>query len=368
MTLFDPITINTMTLKNRIVMPAMQLRLGLGNARARTYYLTRARGGVGAIIMSATSVDLLTDDQAWGRPDGVSRFVEKMQAFTQQVRQAGAKIGIQLWHGNQFPAGNGSDNPRAEQAAPSAADDRRAMTIAEIEAVIQKFGRAAATARAAGFDFVEVHGAHGYLVCQFFSGADNQRTDRYGGDVPKRMRFGIELVQAMRSATGPDYPIFYRIGAQEKRAGGITLAQSKAFAVELEKAGVDAFDVSIGKGQGQNASPGKRANPGTFAPLAEAIKSVVSVPVMAVGRINTFEVGQAILTQGRADMVGVGRQMIADPQWPEKIRSGAHDTIIACTSCNTCFTPLRNNQWRPGMQICKVNPLAGREMDAVQAP
>ena len=365
MKLFEPMNINSMELKNRIIMPAMQLRLGICNPRAQRYYLTRAQGGVGAIIMCATSVDLLCHDRAWGRPDAVARFVMKMQEFTQQVRQSGVRIGIQLWHGNQLPAGSGADNPEAEQVGPSAMDDRRAMTTTEIESVIHQFGQAAATAKRAAFDFVEVHGAHGYLACQFFSGADNHRNDQYGGDLPRRMRFGLEVVAAMRAAVGPSFPIIYRLGADEKRPGGITLRQSKSFAIELEKAGVDAFDVSIGKPVGRSAAPGKRAKTGTYVPQAEAIKSVVSVPVMAVGRINTLDLAQSIVQDGRADFVGVGRQLIADPQWPNKIKAGRHDDIIACTSCNTCFTPLRNSKWRPGMRICKVNPRAGREIDPV---
>ncbi|MFZ1983585.1 MAG: NADH:flavin oxidoreductase [Desulfatitalea sp.] len=366
MKLFDPLTINGMTLKNRIVMPPMQLRMGLGNPRVRAYYLARAQGGAGAIIMCATAVDLLVDDAAWGRADGVQRLVDTMRTFTDEVRQTGARIGIQLWHGNYWPAGSGGERPDAEQVAPSATGKRRALTVAEIQAIIGKFAGAAATSRNSGFDFVEVHGAHGYLVCQFFSGADNRREDSYGGDLQGRMRFSVETVQAMRLAVGKDFPIFYRLGAEERRPGGITLRQSRAFAVELQKAGVDAFDVSIGATVGRSASPGPRAKPGTFVPLAQSIKAAVSVPVMALGRINAPELAEAILTEERADLVGIGRQLIADPQWPDKVRTGRADRIVACLSCNGCFQPLRNSEWswKSDKALCKVNPSAGREVDA----
>lgn len=363
MKLFEPLTVNGMTLKNRIIMPALQLRLGLGNRRARAFYLERAAGGAGAIIMCATAVDLFTHDSAWGRPGGVEQFVARMQSVNAEIRAAGARVGIQLWHGNQLPAGNGGTVAGADQVAPSAVEDRRALTIAEIQEIIDKFAQAAATARSAGFDFVEVHGAHGYLVCQFFSGADNRRRDRYGGNPAKRMRFGLETVAAMRSAVGKAFPIFYRLGAEERRPGGITLRQSRAFAVELEKAGVDAFDISVGNTTGRSASPSRKARMGTFVPLAEAIKKEVSVPVMAVGRINLPEVAEAILTGSRADAVGIGRQLIADPQWPAKVHNGRAKDIVACLSCNTCFRPLRSNRWKPGDPICKVNPRAGREVD-----
>jgi 2,4-dienoyl-CoA reductase-like NADH-dependent reductase (Old Yellow Enzyme family) len=344
----------------------MQLQLGLTNRRARAFYLTRAKGGVGAIIMCATSVDFFIEDSVWGRPNGVALFVERMRSFTDEIRQTGAKIGIQLWHGNQWPAGTGETIPGTEQVAPSAKDDRRPLTSAEIERIIGKFAQAAGTAQSAGFDFVEIHGAHGYLVCQFFSGADNQRTDRYGGDLEGRMRFGVATVEAMRQTVGEKFPIIYRLGAQEKRPGGITLRQSRAYAKQLQKAGVDAFDISIGLPEGSkamNASPGPKAKMGTYVPLAEAIKKQVTVPVMAVGRINRPEVAEAILTEGRADLIGIGRQLIVDPQWPLKVAEGRSEEIVACKSCNTCFQPLLGTRWKFGDPICRVNPEAGREVD-----
>jgi 2,4-dienoyl-CoA reductase (NADPH2) len=367
MKLFDPLTINSLKIKNRIVMPAMQLQLGLTNRRARAFYLARAEGGVGAMIMCATSVDFFLDDALWGRPNGAALFIERMKIVNEEIRQAGSRIGIQLWHGNQWPAGSGMPLAEAEQVAPSAREDRRELTVGEIEQIIEKFARAAAGAKQAGFDFVEVHGAHGYLVCQFFSGADNQRTDRYGGSLENRMRFGLELVRATRQAVGEDYPIIYRLGAEEKRPKGITLRQSRKFAAALEKAGVDALDISIGLPAGAgiaHASPGPRARMGTLVPLAEAIKKEVTIPVMGVGRINRPEVAEEILQEGRVDWIGIARQLIADPDWPNKAAEGRGETIVACKSCNNCFRPfMGDKRWKPGDAICKVNPQAGRESD-----
>jgi 2,4-dienoyl-CoA reductase (NADPH2) len=362
--LFEPITIRGMTLKNRIIMPAMQLMLGLKNRRAQAFYLERSRGGAGAIIMCATSVDLFLEDEAWGRSEGARLFIESMRSITDEIRKGGAKIGIQLWHGNQWPAGSGGPLiPGAQSVAPSAVDDKQALTKDEIQSIVIKFGSASAKAKEAGFDFVEVHGAHGYLPCQFFSGADNQRTDEYGRDLRGRMRFGLEMVHSMRREVGKEFPIFYRIGAEEKRPGGITIKESQAYAAELEKAGVDIFDVSIGLPTGRNASPTKRAKMGTFVNLAEAIKKSVSVPVMAVGRINLPEVAESILKEGKADLIGVARQLLADPFWPQKIKEGRADEVVACKSCNTCFIPMRSGTWKPGNPICAVNERAGREVD-----
>jgi len=364
MKLFEPLTIKKMKLKNRIVMAPMQLVLGLTNKRARAYYMERAKGGVGSIVMAATSVDLFLDDNAWGRPDGVVKFLESMKSFTDKIRITGAKIGIQLWHGNQFPAGSGAPSfPGSKLIAPSATDEMKEITKDEIQLIIGKFAMVSKKAMESGLDFIDLHGAHGYLLCQFFSGADNKRTDEYGGDLYARMRFGLETVKSVRDAVGDDFPVFYRLGAEEKRAGGVTLRQSKLFAVELEKAGVDVMDVSLGNVANRNASPTKRARMGTFVHLAEAIKQNVKVPVIAVGRINTPEIAEAVLTEGRADLIAIGRQLLTDPEWPNKVKKGHADKIIPCESCNTCFRPLLSSKWRPGDQICKVNERAGREID-----
>lgn len=362
MKLFEETTIGKMKVKNRIVMPAMQLALGLTNKRARAYYLERARGGVGTIIMSGTSVDLMNEDKAWGRPDSIARLKKEMKSFTREIHKQGAKIGIQLWHGNQIPAGAGTPIPGAELVAPSAVGKMKKLSLKEIQSIIDKFATASKNAKDYGLDFIQLHGAHGYLLNQFFSGVDNQRTDKYGGSLEKRMQFGIEVVQAVRQAVGKNYPVSYRLGTREDIPGGVTLSQAKKFAVELEKAGVNFFDISLGKNLKRSASPTRRANMGTFADLAAGIRSVVNVPVMAVGRINTGKVARQILKDKKADLVGVARQLIADPQWPNKVQNRREKSIIACESCNTCFKPIRSGKWRPGDQICKVNPLAGREI------
>jgi len=364
MKLFTPLTVRNMTLKNRIVMAPMQLAMGFNNQRVRDYYLERAKGGVGAIIMHATAVDLFVEDAAWGRPGGVKKFMANMTSFTEAVRAAGARIGIQLWHGNQLPAGSGVPNlPESKQVAPSAKDGMVEMSREEIRTITRKFVLASENAKTAGFDFIDLHGAHGYLLCQFFSGADNKRTDAYGGDVRKRMRFGLDVVKAVREGVGDTFPVFYRIGAEEPREGGVTKKQGVLFAVELEKAGVDVMDVSVGGGTGLSASPSKKAVMGTFAHLSTSIKEKVNIPVIAVGRINTGEVAESILTQEKADLVAIGRQLLADPFWPEKVRDGQTDDLVACESCNTCFGPLMGGKWKPGDSVCKVNPRAGKESE-----
>ena len=367
MNLLEPITIRGVEFKNRVVMAPMQVGVGVRSSRARAYYLERAKGGVGTIIMAATPADIFATDDAWGQPGGVDAFLDGTRPLIDDVHQAGARIGIQLWYGNQFPAVIGtSQDTRGESVAPSATTEGRQLTIPEIEVIISRFAQAAANARRAGFDFVEVHGAHGYLICQFFSPATNRRDDEYGGDLVRRMRFGTECVSAMRAAVSDDYPIFYRLGAWEDIADGITVDDSARFAAELEKAGADVIDVSFGgmSGAGVIASPGPDQPEGTFVPLAEAIKRRVKAPVIAVGRFRTPQVAEEVLAQGKADMIAIGRQLIADPHWPEKVAMGRTEDIIPCISCNAC---LETGLAGPGLK-CSVNAASGSEAEWTIVP
>jgi 2,4-dienoyl-CoA reductase-like NADH-dependent reductase (Old Yellow Enzyme family)/thioredoxin reductase len=367
MKLLEPIIIRGVEFKNRMVMPPMQVGVGMRSSRAKAYYMERARGGVGTIIVAATSVDLFATDDSWGRPGGVDAFIDGLRPLIVDVHQAGTRIGVQLWHGNLFPAGTGTpQDRRGEPVAPSDTAEERSLTVSEIETIISRFAQAAANVRRAGFDFVEVHGAHGYLACQFFSPATNRRDDEYGGDLARRMRFGTQCVSAIRAAVGDDYPIFYRLGAWEDIPGGINLDDSTHFAVELEKAGTDIIDVSLGgmAGQGFTGSPGPEQSEGTFVPLAEAIKRGVEVPVIAVGRFRTPQIAEEVLVEGKADMVAIGRQLIADPYWPEKVATGRTEDIVPCISCNACF-----ETGFAGLGLkCSVNAFAGREAELTIEP
>ncbi len=358
MKLFQPLTVRGMTLRNRIVMPPMQVGVGYRSQRAKSYYGERAKGGVAAITVAGTSVDLFVSDDAWGRPGGLATFIEGAHFLTEMVHQAGARIGVQLWHGNRFPAGMGGEN-QGEAVAPSPRGEMRALTVLEIEEIVARFAQAAAKAKEIGFDYAEVHGAHGYLVCQFFSPADNGRVDEYGGDLTGRMRFGIECVKAMRRAVGEHYPLFYRLGAWEDRPGGITIDDSVEFATQLEKAGVDVLDVSVGAAIRPSLSPsvGSAEPEGVLVPYAAAVKRKVRIPVIAVGRIKTSALAESVLAEGKADLVAVGRQLIADPFWPQKVAEGKEDEIVPCISCNVCFdTGFMGSGLR-----CSVNASVTRE-------
>jgi 2,4-dienoyl-CoA reductase (NADPH2) len=215
-------------------------------------------------------------------------------------------------------------------------------------------------ARDAGFDAIDVHGAHHSPLMRLLSPLQNQRPDRYGGSAENRRRVQVETVQAIRAAVGPDYPILYRFSASSFRPGGVDLAVTAPFARALEAAGVDCMDVSAGGLHPEaSAHPGRRMPPGCFAELASGIRAAVGVPVIAVGRIATREVAESILAQGQADLVALGRSLIADPDWPAKLYEGRDDEIVPCLWENAGC--LRDSIGAGKPIRCIQNPEAGHE-------
>lgn len=370
MKLFEPITVRGMTIKNRIIMSSMGVGLGYTNKRVIDFYVERAQGGVGAIIIGAGIPDLFMNDEVWGKPGGVDSFIKRLQTLTTAVNDAGAKIGIQFIYGNRYPLR--LDLTSGELVAPSArietdpsrhafvkpGETLRELTLEEISSIIEKIAKAAAGAKAAGFNFVELHNGHGMLHCQFFSPTTNFRTDKYGGDPKRRMTFGVETVRAMRSAVGDNFPLFVRHGAVDAVPDGASLADGVAYAVELEKAGADVLNVSLATPPICGGYVPTGEDPvGTHVHLAEAVKRQVSVPVIAVGRIKTPEVAEAVLSQGKADMIAIGRQLFADPFWPRKVAEGKIGDIVPCIDCHECYERATAGE---GVE-CTVNYCTGRE-------
>jgi len=373
MKLFEPITIRGMTIPNRIVYPAIQMNMGLTNRRARAFYTERAIGGTGLLLSANIAIDNFASEELWGGSDALAGFIKRLGQLVQQIHDAGAKMGVQLWQANRFPQGRGTQisdvemfPDSGERIAPSPREDMRELTIPEIESIIYRFAKGARNVRDAGFDCVELHGAHAYLPCQFSAHETNQRNDKYGGDSRRRMQFGIDLVTATRAFVGPDFPIFFRLGVLEK--DGKVDPDSIAYARELEKAGVDCLNISTGGFAKTPVTPGKNAKMGTLVFLAEAIKPHVNVPVIAVGKINTPDIAEAILEQGRADMVAIGRQLIADPFWPKKVRENRIDEIVACDSCNiNCSSSAFKRSLPEDAPLCKNNERVGKEWE-IPAP
>ena len=337
--LFDPLRIKEVELKNRIVFAPLVTNFGLRNEKAVNYFAERARGGAGLIIVHGTPVDLFLKD----------RVVRDLEPLVSKVHGQGAKIAVQLWHGNEL---NG------QAVVPSARESFRQISREEIRTVVDKFATAARNCREARFDGAEVHGAHGYFINQFFSPLTNQRTDEYGGNAEKRMLLAMELIVAMREAAGEKFLLIYRHSAVNGLPGGTSIEESARLARALENHWLDIFDVSAGFGQGSALSiPDASAPEGTHADLAARIKASVSIPVIAVGRIQSRAAAEKILAEGKADLVALGRQLLADPFWPKKVQEGREDEVVLCNYCNTCTEEMRAG--RP--IICAQNPHLGLE-------
>jgi 2,4-dienoyl-CoA reductase-like NADH-dependent reductase (Old Yellow Enzyme family) len=337
--LFDPLAFKGVTLRNRVVFAPVVTNFGLRNDQTRGYYAERARGGAGLIIVHGTPVDLFLKE-GW---------VRQLKPLVDAVHGEGASIAVQLWHGNDLGG---------EAVAPSPQGPCRSVTHEEIRTVVEKFAAAAGHCREAGFDGAEVHGAHGYFIHQFFSPLTNQRADDYGGSLENRMRLAMEIVKAMRRAAGEGFLLLYRHSAVEGIPGGTTLEESVRLAKALRVHWLDVFDVSAGRGQKDNLSiPEASAPEGTYADLAGEIKSAASIPVIAVGRVQRRAVAERILEEGKADLVALGRQLLADPLWPRKVEEGREGEVIPCTYCNFC-----TREMHAGRPIaCPQNPGLGKE-------
>jgi len=365
-----------MKLKNRIIFLAHETNFGIRNERCSAYYSERAKGGAAAIIKNGLITDLMLKEG----------FLQDIQKWlVDPIHNSGAKVGAQIWYGNQYPSYVPKGGTQ-EWVAPSAGQpilftarhqhffDKtrriycRELSTSEIEDIISRWARAALKARDIGFDFVEIHGSHSHnLAQQFFSPLDNHRADQYGGGLRGRMRFTLDLVREIRKAVGTDYPIFWRLSAEEDVPGGITLAENLALASEAVSLGVDVIDPSYAGDVAQHPEltdacppvPTAESMEGTFVPYAEAFKRKTGAFAVAVGRISRPEAAEAVLSEGRADMIGMCRQLIADPYWPEKVAAGQLDDIRPCITCQTCV----DTAMRQEPVVCSVNPWAGREND-----
>lgn len=363
-TLFEPIRINTMEIKNRWAMAAMGTGLCVGmegyvSQRVKDYYATRAKGGVGLIIMETVMVDWETGRNT----DAVmciddDRFIPGQSELVEAIQEHGTKVAIQLLH-----AGNEARIP-GEKLAPSAIPHRtgtpRELTKDEIIWLVSRYADAAERAKRAGYDAIELHGAHRYLIAQFLSPETNKRQDEYGGDVVGRARFLVEILRAIREKVGPDYPVWTRMNAREDGIeNGLALEDGQRIARMAQEAGADAIDVS---GWGKDA-PGQK--PGDLLPLAKVIKQVVSVPVMAVGGRITPELAEQALEDNMTDIVMIGRGLIADAEYVKKVAQGKEEDIRPCISCWECI-PMEHfvgtGQWNQKESIsCAVNAEMGHE-------
>ena len=323
--LLDPINIRHLELKNRIVLPPMATNKA-GSHGAVTdsvveHYVKRARAGVGLIIVEHAYV--LPGGKAHGKQLGIhqDKLVPGLRKLAEAVHQSGSKVGIQINHaGSRTSIEVIGVQPLAPSNVPVPGDEAgpRPASASELEKISSAFASAARRAVEAGFDFVEVHGAHGYLPSAFLSPYTNRRSDLYGGSLENRCRFPLEVVSKVRQAIGRDFILFYRLGADDLTPGGLTIGESARFASLLAAAGVDCIDVS--GGLCGSAPEHLQSIQGYFVPLAEAIKEAVGLPVIVAGGITEPEFADRLIRAQRVDLVAVGRAQLKDPRWAARAR------------------------------------------------
>ncbi|MFQ5925137.1 MAG: FAD-dependent oxidoreductase [Dehalococcoidia bacterium] len=367
--LFQPIKVGGLELKNRIVCLSVMTGYGADDMvtdRLKTYYAERARGGAALLITGIIMPSSL------GRPvpgmTGIyhDRFIPGLRQLTDVVHAQGAKIAAQIGLQYNWAKGEGA---ATEEVAPSEVATRRgpaprALTLAEIQQMVTEFSDGARRARDAGFDAVELHCGIGYMINRFLSPCTNKRSDEYGGNLENRMRFLLEIIEFSKRKAGADYPLICRISGDEFMEGGHTLEDCKKLASFLEKAGVHCLNIQAGWHESPRPLSHMSVPRGAFVYIAEEIKKVVAIPVVAAYRINDPILAEEILAQGRADLIGMARPLIADPELPHKAREGRFDDIRPCIACGHCLDSVLGGD----PMECAVNARVGREAEYTIEP
>lgn len=362
--IFRPGQIGNLEIKNRLVKPAQHMSAatedGFITQDQVNYYSLWARGGVGLIIVEMSAIDLEgAAEIAMMIEIGSDEYVPGLANLAKAIKDNGARACIQLNHGGGVKVGEPAFAPSAYlyQNVMGIEQMSQELTEPQIEEIIVNFGKAGLRAKKAGFEAVEIHMAHGYLIDQFFSAKYNLRTDKWGGALENRMRFPLEVLKSVRKYVGNDFPVICRISGTSWEEGSSTLAESIPFARALEKNGADALNVS---------SAGPFTHYKIFIPiyyprgdkvfLAEAIKRSggIKIPVICNGGITVPELAEEILATGKADFVALGRPLWADPEWPNKAREGRANEIRPCVRQGISCTGAAI--MRTGVETCSVNP------------
>lgn len=364
--LLSPISIGKITARNRIVFPPIDVALHTEDRKVDQRYIDflvnlAEDQGVGMIITEFTAV---ANDRFWAPASRIDKdeFVPGFRGLVDSVHRRGAVVFLQL-------ALLGGRAPTGRAIAPSAIQSPlypgvpEELSGEEVRNLVRKWRDAALRARSAGFDGVEVHGGHTYLIGAFMSPHANRREDEYGGDFRGRMRFPTEIIRGIKADCGEDYPVGVKFSAYEALPNGINAPLSVDIAEHLERAGADYLHVSSSTymlgGTAHPDVPPLFVPEGPLVPFAEQIKKKVGVPVIAVAGITSPRKAEEIVAQGKADMVGVGRAMFADPHWASKVHAGREEEVTPCIRCNMCHKKIVID--RAGSVECTVNPslLAG---------
>lgn len=369
--LFSPIKIGPMKLRNRVVLPAMGSCFasvdGVITDRSINYYAARARGGAGLIILENTIVH--PSGKAFTIPAlYYDHYIPRLKDLADAVHVEGAKFFVQLAHqGRQMSSAITGSPLLAPSPIPSPlyGEIPREMTKEDIEELVEAFGAAGKRAKEAGCDGVEIHGAHGYLIYTFISPRSNKRTDEYGGSLGGRLKFALEIIHRVRSKCGKDFPICFRISCDEMVEGGLTPDEAIAVCRLVADAGVDILSISRGADDYRWYVPPFGHPIALNAEFAGRVKRLVDVPVMVAGRIHDPLIAEIILEEGKADLIAMGRALIADPDLPRKAESGHFEDIIPCIACNQgCL----NGLFKLLRLTCVLNPTVGFEREMGASP
>ena len=365
--LLSPITLGTTTIRNRMVMGAMHTRLETldrPHERLAAFYTARAKGEIGLILTGGFSPV----------PEGVMdpggplldrrEHLDEHRQVTSAVRAAGGTIVLQILHAGRYAR-------VPDCVAPSPGKARinvfppRALSTDEVRETVRRFADTAALAQEAGYAGVEVMGSEGYLINEFTAAVTNHREDDYGGSFENRIRFPLEIVEAIRARTGRDFMIVYRISAIDLVDGGMTAPEIARFAQAVERAGADLINTGIGWHEAAVPTIAAAVPRAAWTNAVRRVKQAVGIPVMASNRINMPDVAEELIASGAADLVSMARPLLADPDFARKTREGRADEITPCIACNqACLDRIFTER----TATCLVNPRAGREVEFDDAP
>lgn len=369
--LLSPCKIGTLEIKNRFVVPALGTNFGDREGhitqQLKDYYIERAKGGFGLIILEVCAIDpygkaIPNQINVWN-----DECIPGLKDLIDEIHRYGAKVAVQLHHaGRQTdPATLDGNPPIAPSAVPCPVRKTlpKELSTEEVYELIEKFGDAALRAQLAGADAVELNGAHGYIIAQFMSQYSNKRLDEFGGNLESRLQFPIKILRNIRGKCGNGFPVIFRFCGDEMIEGGRRIQDSEIIAQMMEEEGAAALSVSMAVyGSLQYMSAPAAVRTGYITDLSKKIKEVVDIPVIVAGRINNPRLAESIIKNEKSDFVALGRVSVADPYFPAKVASGRTDEIAPCVAClQGCI----GNLFDPDKQkiTCLVNPFVGREKE-----
>lgn len=358
--------IGPVEIPNRLVVPAMVTNFcnedGTASEEYIAYHEAKAKGGWGLIITEDYAVD--PAGKGYVNVAGLweDNQIDSHSKLTERIHKYESKIFAQIYHSGRQTTSASNGNRKivgpSTLACPKTGSLPFELTVEEIKTIVRQFGDTAERAVKCGFDGIEIHGGHGYLIQQFLSSYSNRRVDMYGGSLTNRTRFLQEIVKEIRARVGISFPILVRLSSKEFMPGGLDIGDTRAIAMMLESWGVDGLHISVGTYGDNSNVPSMHTTHAWIVDFAEEIKKVVSIPVITVGRINDPFIADGVIASGKADFVAMGRASIADPDFPNKARCGKYENIRYCIACMQGCTGLLHSD----MPIrCLVNPLIGRQ-------